>query len=207
MRQKLEADRRRLEEQVAQARAAAEAPPPAEAPPLAAAPPPQEEAAPSEPAASEPAPSESAPPPASESVPPPASEPAPVEPSAPPPSEAASAEPAPPPAPVESPAPAVTVGELVRGGPGVRPPVLVTALKPGYPPIAQRMRVEGVVTVEVLVDEHGTVRDSRLVKRVAQDVGLNEAALAAAQKARFKPATKEGVPVKMWYTLTFPFQL
>jgi protein TonB len=99
------------------------------------------------------------------------------------------------------------VGELVRGGPGVRPPALVTVPKPGYPPIAQRMRVEGVVTVEVLVDEHGTVRDSRVVKRVAQDVGLNEAALAAAQKARFKPATKEGVPVKMWYTLTFPFQL
>ncbi|HZI63196.1 MAG TPA: TonB family protein [Thermoanaerobaculia bacterium] len=205
MRQKLEADRRRLEEQVAEARAAAEAPPPA--PPAAAepaAPPPPQEAAPPEPAASEPVPSEPAPAPASE--------PAPGEPSAPPPSEPASAEPAPPPAPapVEPPAPSapsVAVGELVRGGPGVRPPVLVTVPKPGYPPIAQRMRVQGVVTVEVLVDEDGNVRDSRLVKRVAQDVGLNEAALAAARKARFKPATKEGVRVRMWYTLTFPFQL
>jgi len=57
------------------------------------------------------------------------------------------------------------------------------------------------------VVEDGNVRDSRLVKRVAQDVGLNEAALAAARKARFKPATREGVRVRMWYTLTFPFQL
>ncbi|HSF03209.1 MAG TPA: energy transducer TonB, partial [Solirubrobacterales bacterium] len=110
-----------------------------------------------------------------------------------------------PPAPPER--PPVSVGELVTGGPGVTPPVLVSMPKPSYPPIAQRMRVEGVVTVEVLVDENGAVRDTRLSRRVPKDVGLNEAALAAARQAKFRPATKEGVRVKMWYTLTFPFQL
>ncbi len=55
-----------------------------------------------------------------------------------------------------------------------------------------------MVSVEVLVDESGAVRDSRFVKKVAQNVGLNEAALTAAQQAKFRPATKSGVRVKMW---------
>jgi outer membrane biosynthesis protein TonB len=38
-------------------------------------------------------------------------------------------------------------------------------------------------------------------------VGINEAALAAARTARFEPATKDGVRVKMWTTLRLPFRL
>jgi outer membrane biosynthesis protein TonB len=42
---------------------------------------------------------------------------------------------------------------------------------------------------------------------VAEDVGINEAAEAAARRARFQPATRGGVPTEAWYTLTIPFQL
>jgi protein TonB len=105
------------------------------------------------------------------------------------------------------PTPKVQVGDLVQAGPGVVPPKLVTIQKPEYPPMARRLGIEGDVVVAVLVDENGRVLDSRLVERVPQNVGINEAAVAAARSARYQPATKEGVRVRMWTNLRLPFRL
>jgi len=69
------------------------------------------------------------------------------------------------------------------------------------------MRVEGTVSLSVLVDENGRVLDVRLESGVSQNVGINEAALTAARSAKFQPATKEGVRVKAWHRLTIPFKL
>jgi TonB family protein len=99
------------------------------------------------------------------------------------------------------------VGELVEAGPGVSPPQLVSVPKPGYPPMARTLRVEGTVVVSVLVDENGQVQDVRMAEPIRQNVGLNEAALSAARSARYKPATKDGVRVKMWTRLRIPFKL
>jgi protein TonB len=92
-------------------------------------------------------------------------------------------------------------------GPGVEPPKVVRFRRPEYPPIARRLRVEGEVVVAVLVDETGEVAETRLVRGASRDVGLDEAALAAARSATFQPATKNGVRVKMWTTLRIPFRL
>ncbi len=110
----------------------------------------------------------------------------------------------PPPEPVK---PAVEVGELVRMGPGVVAPKLVSTVKPQYPAAALRLRVEGTVEAEVLVDENGVVRDAKISQPVRQDVGINEAALAAVRSARFRPATKDGVRVKIWTKIIIPFKL
>ena len=60
----------------------------------------------------------------------------------------------------------------------------------------------------MLVDETGRgARDAHRAAASPQNVGLNEAALAAAKRAKFRPATKDGVRVKMWYTLNIPFKL
>ncbi len=103
--------------------------------------------------------------------------------------------------------PTVREGDLVAGGPGVKAPVLVSFKKPEYPPIARRMKVEGTVVVALLVDENGRVIDARLQSGVSQNVGINEAAMAAARAAQFQPATKDGVRVKFWHTLRIPFKL
>jgi outer membrane biosynthesis protein TonB len=42
---------------------------------------------------------------------------------------------------------------------------------------------------------------------VRQNVGINEAAVAAARRAKYQPATKDGVRVKMWTNLRLPFRL
>ena len=123
--------------------------------------------------------------------------------------------PEPPPAPRPAPSiqqeparPVVREGDLVTAGtPGLSPPGFVSFDKPEYPPLAKRMRVEGTVVVGVLVDESGQVRETRLVKGVSQNVGLNEAALRAARTARYRPAIMAGVRVKTWVNLTIPFKL
>lgn len=73
--------------------------------------------------------------------------------------------------------------------------------------MARRLKVEGTVVVSLLVDETGRVAETRLESGVSQNVGINEAALAAARSAVFNPATKSGVRVKMWYQLKIPFKL
>ncbi len=158
-----------------------------------AAPAPAPAAAASEPAP-RPAPAEAAPEPAKK-------EPEPVKPQ----EKAASPEPAkheP-----EPEAPRTKIGELVEGGPGVSPPQLVSVPKPGYPPMARTLRVEGTAVVAVLVDENGQAQDVKIAEPIKQNVGLNEAALSAARAARYKPATKDGVRVKMWTRLRIPFKL
>lgn len=171
---------------------------------------------PPEPVAPVPAPAAAAPPEPErqavpETAPPPAPSPAPVQPEP---------EPEPPPRPQiqeqraavpepepELAAPRVQVGELVDAGPGVVAPQLVSFPKPEYPPVARTLRAEGVVVVSVLVDENGRVQDVRMAEPIKQKVGLNEAALASAKNARYRPATKDGVRVRMWTRLRIPFKL
>ncbi|HLF57581.1 MAG TPA: energy transducer TonB [Thermoanaerobaculia bacterium] len=102
---------------------------------------------------------------------------------------------------------AVREGDLVPLGAGVTPPVLVSVSKPEYPAMARRTRVEGTVVLSLLVDENGRVIDVRLQRGVSLNVGINEAAIAAARTAKYRPATKDGVRVKTWHQLTIPFKL
>jgi TonB family protein len=118
----------------------------------------------------------------------------PTEPPAPP-----TAVPAPPraaPAAVEN---EVRRGDLVGPGPGVVEPELIAKPKITYPPIAKQAGIgAGRVVVLVLVDEDGHVAEARLQQGVAPKSGVNEAVVDAVQKTKFRPATKNGVPVKMW---------
>ncbi|MBV8202022.1 MAG: TonB family protein, partial [Acidobacteria bacterium] len=93
------------------------------------------------------------------------------------------------------------------GGGVMVPPKLVSTPKPEYPPLARKLGVEGVVVLSVLVDEQGRVEDVQVLERISQDVGINEAAVQVARGARFKSATRNGAPVKMWTRLRIPFKL
>jgi TonB family protein len=122
--------------------------------------------------------------------------------------------PAPPPVPepaAPEPAPAaptVNEGDFVAPGTaGLAPPAFVSVNKPEYPALAKRLGVQGVVVVSVLVDAQGAVEQVRLVKGITQKVGINEAALAAARSARYRPATYGGVRVKTWANMSIPFKM
>jgi TonB family protein len=104
-------------------------------------------------------------------------------------------------------APTTKAGDLIVPGPGVLAPELVTVPKPEYPPLARKLGIQGVVVVSLLVDENGHVSEARVSEPAGQKVGLDEAALVAARGARYKPAIKDGVRVKMWTRLKVPFKL
>jgi TonB family protein len=59
--------------------------------------------------------------------------------------------------------------------------------------------------MKVLVDERGNVVQAELTgPRVG--FGFDEAAVEAARRATFRPATKDGVRVKMWTMLRLTFR-
>lgn len=75
---------------------------------------------------------------------------------------------------------------------------------PAYPVIANTAeRPEGVVVVQVMVDEEGKVINA---KAVSGHPLLRQAAVEAAYKARFSPTLLSGKPVKVTGTLTYSFK-
>ncbi len=124
---------------------------------------------------------------------------------APPPTTTASA-PEPPPTTVA--AAGIRPGTLVNlTDPGVTPPIPERAPPPLYPPIALRQRVEGVVELNVFVDEKGNVVETQVVQGAGGKAGLTEAAIESVKRRRYRPATKDGVPVKVWLPVRVLFQL
>ena len=101
--------------------------------------------------------------------------------------------------------PSVRRGDLVDPGPGVSSPQLILRATPQFPPVAAQLNREATVDVRVLVSETGTVLHAA-VESGADGFGFAEAAIEAAKGARFRPATKFEIPVKMWTTLRFVFR-
>ena len=100
----------------------------------------------------------------------------------------------------------VRPGDLVTMGAGVTPPKVARRANLRYPPLAQRMKKEATVTVRVLVDENGKAADAQATGNSA-GFGMDEAALEYARSCVFTPATKNGVPVRMWMDIKVAFNL
>lgn len=97
-------------------------------------------------------------------------------------------------------------------------PKPVRFVEPEYTREARRRKVRAEVVVEVLVDETGRVQETEVVERYlfAEDeehrervatlgYGLEEAAVAAAERWLFRPARRNGEPIQSYTTLTFSF--
>jgi outer membrane biosynthesis protein TonB len=94
---------------------------------------------------------------------------------------------------------------------------LLKNVQPNYPQAARRDRVRARIKVEVHVSETGNVRRASITERwrlyedgSARPVpqlgyGLEEAALAAAQRSLFRPAQARGQNVETRTILTFTF--
>lgn len=103
--------------------------------------------------------------------------------------------------------PALRPGTLVSlGSPGVIAPVLVWQAPLQYPSAALQQRAEGIVELNVLIDEGGKVTEAKVVTG-AIGIGLNQAAIDNVKTRKYRPATKEGVPVKVHMIVRVRFQL
>jgi TonB family protein len=72
-------------------------------------------------------------------------------------------------------------------------PVLIEHVEPPYPEAARRAGVGGTVGLELSVGADGAVAAARVTRPAG--FGFDEAALAAAQRFRFRPATRGGHPI------------
>ncbi len=126
-------------------------------------------------------------------------------------SDPATASPAPPatassaPPPASPPQTSMKLGDLIHPGPGVELPRLIERPEPVYPPRARRRRQEGRVIVRVLVNEKGRVQQTIIAETDA--FGFAVSAKQAALRARYEPATRDGIAGKMWTELPFEFRL
>jgi protein TonB len=82
-------------------------------------------------------------------------------------------------------------------------PRLISEVRVPYPPEARSRKIEGVVTLELLIDQKGLVRKATLLN--GPGAGLNEAALEAVQKFKFAAAEAgdKKVPVVIRYAYRF----
>lgn len=76
--------------------------------------------------------------------------------------------------------------------------------QPPYPQLAKQIRMQGPVTVQILVDESGKVVSAHAV---SGHPTLTTAARDAAMRARFTPTMLSGQPVKVQGVITYNFVL
>jgi protein TonB len=89
------------------------------------------------------------------------------------------------------------------GEPGVVCLKSLQVPSPRYPVQARARKLTGDVVVMALVDEQGRVIQTRVDR--PSFAFFNEAAVEAAKRAAFQPATRNGVPGRSWARLTFHF--
>jgi len=116
--------------------------------------------------------------------------------------------------------PTLILFALLAAQPALPPhpkPVPIERVEPTYPLEAKTAKVEGTVTVLLVIDLQGEVRSAKVLRTdlrlkptgrsVEDNHGLGMAALAAVSQWRFQPATKDGAPIESQAELPVLFRL
>jgi TonB family protein len=96
-------------------------------------------------------------------------------------------------------------GGVSHIGGGVSAPQVVSKVEPEYSEEARKAKLQGTVVLYVVVDEQGLPRDLKVVRPLG--LGLDQKAIEAAQKWRFKPGLKDGHPVAVSAQIEVNFRL
>jgi len=97
-------------------------------------------------------------------------------------------------------------GGLYKVGGAVSEPKLIFAPEAEFSDEARRAKYQGIVVVQVIVDAQGNPQNPRVVRPLG--MGLDEKALEAIKKYRFKPSMKDGkTPVPVLIAISIDFHL
>lgn len=97
------------------------------------------------------------------------------------------------------------VPEAEKIGGHVHPPVPVFEPEATFSPEARKNHIQGECFVSVIVNKEGLPENPTVLKPLGY--GLDERALIAVMRYRFKPATKDGRPVPVHLTIAVTFRL
>ena len=96
-------------------------------------------------------------------------------------------------------------GGVYHVGGGVRKPEVLYSVDPEFSEEARKAKFSGNVLVDLIVDENGLPSHVHIARGVG--MGLDEKAVEAVRQYKFKPATKDGKPVKVELTVEVNFQI
>ena len=90
-------------------------------------------------------------------------------------------------------------------GGGVSNPVLIFKVEPEYSEEARKAKFQGTVLLAIVVDKNGRVADVRVVRPLG--LGIDEKAIEAVKKWRFRPAMLNSKPVAVAANVEVNFRL
>jgi protein TonB len=96
-------------------------------------------------------------------------------------------------------------GSAFKIGGGVSAPVPIFRPEPEYSEEARKAKWQGGVTLQIVVDEMGVPKDIRVTRSLG--MGLDQKAIEAVMKWRFKPGMKDGKAVPVIATVEVNFRL
>ncbi|HJR61720.1 MAG TPA: TonB family protein [Vicinamibacterales bacterium] len=100
-----------------------------------------------------------------------------------------------------------TGGGAYMPGNGVISPAVLHEEKPQYTSEAMRAKVQGVVEVTAIVMPDGTVGQVQIVRSLDDRFGLDQKAVEAVKRWRFRPGTRLGKPVPVIVNIELTFTL
>jgi len=84
--------------------------------------------------------------------------------------------------------------------------IILRAIQPRYPDHERERGIEGSVTVELLVNELGTVSDANVIELVGP-MSFQNSALDAVRQFEFQPPIENGIPTPMWIKFLIKFRI
>ncbi len=98
-----------------------------------------------------------------------------------------------------------TGGGVYHIGGGVSAPIPIFTPEAEFSDEARRAKYQGVCLISLIVDAQGNPQNPRVVRPLG--MGLDEKALEAVRKYKFKPAMKGGTPVPVMMSIEVNFRL
>ena len=97
----------------------------------------------------------------------------------------------------------------LAGQDGVTLPVVIpeSKISPVYPEAAREERLEARVILQAVVRADGTVGDLEMLSSSSDRQEFADAAIAAVEQWRYEPATRNGKPVNVYFTIRVEFEL
>jgi TonB family protein len=98
-----------------------------------------------------------------------------------------------------------TGGGAYRIGGGVSAPAVLAKVEPEYSEEARKAKYQGTVVLYIEVDESGKPKNLRVLRPLG--LGLDEKAIEAVSRWKFRPGLKDGKPVTVAATVEVNFRL
>ena len=98
-----------------------------------------------------------------------------------------------------------SVAGLTGSAAAFRRPSVLLKVEPEYSEEARKAKWQGTVVLSLVVDDQGRPQNLKIVR--ALGLGLDQKAIEAVEKWKFKPGMKDGKPVPVMATIEVNFRL